>query len=346
MQLWRREPVTLEQLERRYAPRTGRARVGSEAMAPSGGTDLFAASDERKSSPAWHGALFLLTLFSMMAAGAMQQGVNPFHGFERLVHLVEGVPFAATLLGILTVHEFGHYFAARHWGVKASLPYFIPLPYISFLGTLGAVIRIRSAIPHKRALLDIGASGPVAGFIVALAACVVGLPQSRIVDPGYFRELPFAGAESVIELGAPLIFKALSALLMPPVRDGGIVLLSPIAFAGWVGLFITAFNLFPVGQLDGGHIIYALFGRGHRYVGRAAFGVLLGLGGYGILTMFWDLPSGWVGWLFLAFFLGMFGKDHPPPFYPNIPLDRRRRRVGILCLLLFAVCFTPVPFSA
>ena len=108
-----------------------------------------------------HGVLFVLTLLSMMAAGAMQQGVDPLVSLRTLVHLIEGVPFAATLLTILTVHEFGHYFAARSWGVKASLPYFLPLPYVSFLGTLGAVIKIRSAIPHKRALLDIGAAGPL-----------------------------------------------------------------------------------------------------------------------------------------------------------------------------------------
>ena len=110
-------------------------------------------------------------MVSMAAAGAMQQGVDPLSSITALVHLVEGIPFAATLLLILTVHEFGHYFAAQRWGVKASLPYFLPLPYISFLGTLGAVIKIRSPIPHKRALLDIGASGPLAGFVVALVAC-------------------------------------------------------------------------------------------------------------------------------------------------------------------------------
>ncbi|MEE3258282.1 MAG: site-2 protease family protein, partial [Candidatus Latescibacterota bacterium] len=114
--------------------------------------------------PWLHLLLFALTMFSMTAAGAMQQGVDPLSSLAALVHLVEGIPFAATLLFILTVHEFGHYFAARRWGVKASLPYFLPLPYVSFLGTLGAVIKIRSPIPHKRALLDIGAAGPLAGF--------------------------------------------------------------------------------------------------------------------------------------------------------------------------------------
>ena len=157
MQLWRKRPPLPhapsrhDQLE---------FEMGRERSAGEPPVSAVARRNERPaSSPVLHAALFLLTLFSMTAAGAIQRGVNPLSGFGQLVHLVEGIPFAATLLGILTVHEFGHYFAARYWRVKASLPYFIPLPYVSFLGTLGAVIRIRSPIPHKRALLDIGASG-------------------------------------------------------------------------------------------------------------------------------------------------------------------------------------------
>ncbi len=298
-----------------------------------------------RSRPWVHVILFVLTLASMMAAGAMQQGVSPFHDVSGLVHLVEGIPFAATLLLILTVHEFGHYFAARKWRVRASLPYFLPLPYVSFLGTLGAVIRLRSPIPHKRALLDIGAAGPLAGFIVAIAACAIGLPQSEVVSPDYFRESPFQHPEPVIELGAPLLFAVMSGALMPAVEPSDLVLLSPVAFAGWVGLFITAFNLLPIGQLDGGHIVYALFGPRHREVARATFGVLLGLGLYGIFSIMWDLPQGWPGWLGLAFFLTLFGRDHPAPYYPYVPLDPWRRRVGWLCLFVFGVCFTPVPFS-
>ncbi|HJP31397.1 MAG TPA: site-2 protease family protein [Candidatus Latescibacteria bacterium] len=297
-----------------------------------------------------HVLLFFLTLFSMMVAGAMQQGVNPLLGWGQLVHLVEGLPFAATLLAILTVHEFGHYFAARRWQVKASLPYFIPLPYLSFLGTLGAVIRIRSPIPNKRALLDIGASGPIAGFVIAVIACAVGLPMSRIVDAGYFGQLPRQLEPDTIQLGAPLLFDFLSNWLLPAVGDEQLVLLSPVAFAGWVGLFITAFNLFPVGQLDGGHIAYALTGSAHRLVGRLTFSALLVLGAYGVLSLVADLPAhwpaGWPGWLALALLLTVFGRDHPPPYNPTIPLDRRRRVIGILCLTIFILCFTPVPFGA
>ena len=274
----------------------------------------------------------------MTAAGAMQQGVDPLSSISALVHLVEGIPFAATLLFILTVHEFGHYFAARRWGVKASLPYFLPLPYISFLGTLGAVIKIRSPIPHKRALLDIGAAGPLAGFVVALIACFVGLARSAVISADYFHIYP-------IDLGSPLLFSGIAALVLPEIGPDQLVLLDPIAFAGWVGLFITAFNLFPIGQLDGGHIVYALFGSWHRHIARTAYAILLAMGVYGILSLIWELPHGWPGWLGLAFFLTIFGKDHPPPYDTFTSLDRRRRLVGYLCLLIFVICFTPVPFA-
>ncbi len=297
-----------------------------------------------------HVLLFFLTLCSMMVAGAMQQGVNPLLGWSQLVHLIEGLPFAATLLGILTVHEFGHYFAARRWGVKASLPFFLPLPYLSFLGTLGAVIRIRSPIPHKPALLDIGASGPIAGFIVAVIACIVGLPMSEIVANDYFGQLPRQLEPATIQLGVPLLFGWLSDWLLPAVGEHQLILLSPVATAGWVGLFITAFNLFPVGQLDGGHITYALTGTRHRVIGRLTFAALLGLGTYGAWSLFGELPEGWPvgwpGWLALALLLSLFGRDHPPPSHPRIALDLKRRAVGILCLIIFLVCFTPVPFGA
>jgi membrane-associated protease RseP (regulator of RpoE activity) len=290
---------------------------------------------ETVETPRWkHLLLFVLTLLSMTTAGAMQQGVNPFSGVASIVHLVEGIPFAATLLGILGVHEFGHYFAARRCGVKASLPYFLPLPYISIIGTLGAVIRIRSPIPHKRALLDIGAAGPLPGLAVAIIACAVGLAQSTVVETGYFQMYP-------VQLGAPLLFEGLSLLMLPEVGSGQLVLLNPIAFAGWVGLFITALNLLPVGQLDGGHIAYALFGRHFRHLARVTFVSLLAMSSYNILRWGWAQSP---VWLVLAFILVMLGTDHPPPRDPVPTLGPGRKFVGILCLLTFVACFTPVPF--
>ena len=301
----------------------------------------------KQSHPAMHVLLFVLTLFSMMAAGSMQQGVNSLQGLDQLVHLVEGWPFASTLLAILTVHEFGHYFAARRWGVKASLPYFLPLPFVSFLGTLGAVIRIRSPIPNKQALLDIGAAGPLSGFVVAVTACIVGLPLSTVVEPGYFDVLPRQLEPTTIQLGAPLLFQGLSAWLSPEViAEDQMVILHPIAFAGWVGLFITAFNLFPVGQLDGGHIVYALASRAHSMIGRFTFSALMGLGLYGVFSLFWEVPAGWPGWLVLALLLTFFGRSHPPLYHPATSLSTGRRWIGWLCFLVFALCFTPAPFSA
>ncbi|NKB67651.1 MAG: site-2 protease family protein [Candidatus Latescibacteria bacterium] len=296
----------------------------------------------RPHSPWIHLLLFVLTLFSTTTAGALLQGFNPFADWASLAYLRQGLPFAVTLMAILTVHEFGHYFAARHWGVKASLPYFLPLPPFPFiLGTGGAVIKIRSPIPHRRALLDIGAAGPLAGFVAAVIACIAGLSQSALVDAGYFYHDP-------IQLGASLLFSGLSALVLPQIGADQLVLLSPVAFAGWVGLFITAFNLFPVGQLDGGHIVYALFGFKHRPIARGAFAVLLALGLYGILFFVWDRPAGWpqgwLGWLLLAFLLALFGRDHPAPYDPSVRLDSGRRRLGYLCLAIFVLCFTPVPF--
>ena len=174
--------------------------------------------------PWLHLLLFLLTLLSVATAGAYQQGVNPFASLPTsLVHLIEGVPFAVTLLTILTVHEFGHYFAARRWGLRASLPYFLPLPPFPFiLGTGGAVIKIRSPIPHRRALLDIGAAGPLAGFIVAIAACFIGLTQSQIVTADYLFQ--------PIHLGSPALFTGISALLLPELGADQMVLLNPVAF--------------------------------------------------------------------------------------------------------------------
>ena len=344
MRWWRREPATPPRPESgadwpgpvRFSPGQGAGGVWPEVRRPPAPTPH---------RPSTHVLLFLLTLFSMMVAGAMQQGVDPLTELGQLVHLVEGWPFAATLLAILTVHEFGHYFAARRWGVKASLPYFIPLPYLSPLGTLGAVIRIRSPIPHKRALLDIGASGPLAGLVVAVAACLVGLPMSRIVEPGYFLELPGNLRPGVLQLGSPLLFEGLSAWLLPAAGEDSIVLLSPVAFAGWVGLVITAFNLLPVGQLDGGHIAYALLGDRHHALSRLCFVTLLAMGVYGVMSVLWDLPRGWPGWLLIALLLALVGRRHPPPYHAAIPLDRRRRAVAILCFVFLALCFTLVPLS-
>jgi len=271
-----------------------------------------------------HLLLFVITVFTTMAAGALQEGADIFTN-PGLIY--KGIPFSMALLLILGIHESGHYLASRYWGVRATLPYFIPLPpIISPLGTLGAVIKVRSQIPNRRALIDIGAAGPLAGFVVAVVVSMIGLGQSTIVP-----ETPSAGS---IILGDSVLFSFLTRSMIGSVPEGYTVMLNPVAFAGWIGLFVTMLNLLPVGQLDGGHIIYALFGYGHRIIARAAVIVLIPMGFL------------WIGWSFWAVLLiFLFGTRHPAPLDPYVPLDSRRKVVGYLSILIFVLCFTPTPFE-
>lgn len=263
--------------------------------------------------------LFLATVFTTLMAGALQQGVNVF---RNPVGLVSGIPFSFTLMAILLTHEMGHYLTSRRHGVGATLPFFIPAP--SIIGTFGAFIRMTSPIMNKRALIDIGASGPIAGFIVAILSVAVGLNYSLVI------ETPTAEG---LKLGSPLIFSAISDLTIGPIPDGHDVLLHPIAFAGWIGLFVTALNLIPIGQLDGGHVVYAVFGRRHRTISLIMIPVLILLGIYG-----------WPGWFLWAFLPLIFGINHPPVLDADSPLDRNRQIIGWISLAIFVLTFTPTPF--
>jgi membrane-associated protease RseP (regulator of RpoE activity) len=260
-----------------------------------------------------------------MAAGAMQAGVNPFSHPELLY---KGIPFSATLLLILGVHECAHYLAARQWGVRATLPYFIPVPPTLFMiGTMGAFIKLRSPIPNRNALVDMGVSGPLAGFVVAVLVSMIGLARSEVI------RMPEAMEGGALFLGNSLLFSFLSGAVIGHIPEGYDVMLSPVAFAGWIGLFVTAINLLPIGQLDGGHVIYALFGSRHRLIGKVTVVALLPLG------IFWQ---GWFVWAFLLFMV--LGMKHPPPYDMYQPLDPRRRLVGYVAIGVFLVSFTPVPF--
>lgn len=270
--------------------------------------------------------LFALTCVSTLLAGAMHAGVVDFT--VRPTWLLAGVPFAATLIGILGVHEFGHYFTARHYRAAVSLPYFIPAPPPLFLfGTLGAIIRMRSAVRDRNALFDIAAAGPLAGFVLALPATILGLTWSTLQP---------APAGEYLRVGDSAVTMLLTWLTMGTVPAGMIVYTHPIADAGWVGLFVTALNLFPVGQLDGGRIAYALFGRRHRVVGFAVFGATLVLG---VVTM----AMNWFVWAALIFFL--IGFAHGAPLDDVTPLSPARRLVGWACLALFVLLIPPVPLS-
>ncbi|HWP85588.1 MAG TPA: site-2 protease family protein [Terriglobia bacterium] len=239
--------------------------------------------------------------------------------------LVGGWIYSAAVLTILACHEFGHYFVARHYRVPVTLPYFIPFPF-SLFGTLGAVIRMSPRIPNRRALFDIAAAGPLAGLAPAIPITFVGLTLS---NPIHKANVP----EGVIHFADPLLFKGLSWLALGPLGSDVDLLIHPLAYAGWVGMFVTALNLLPIGQLDGGHISHALFGRRSRVVAFAMFGGLLAFS-------IWEQTFLWVPLLVLLF---LFGIQHPRVQDDGRPLGRKRVAVGILLGVIFTTCFTLVP---
>lgn len=273
--------------------------------------------------------LFLLTVFTTLWAGAYQAYNGPARGPVNFLltapeSLWRGIPFASALLFILTTHELGHYVLSKIHRVPASLPLFIPgLPH--FIGTFGAIIRMRGPILSRRALFDIGVAGPLAGFVVAVVALIVGLSLSTVVD---------RTATLGLQLGEPLLLQFLSWLVIGPLPPEADVVLHPVGFAAWFGLFVTSLNLLPIGQLDGGHVAYALWGRRQRTMALAFLPVLLALGFFG-----------WPGWFLWAFMAGLWGLGHPPVLDPHVPLGRSRTIVGWIALAVFVVTFVPVPFS-
>ena len=246
----------------------------------------------------------------------------------RASQIWSGFYYSATILAILGCHELGHYFACRYYDVDASLPFFLPLP-LFLTGTLGAFIRIREPIPTKRMLFDIGIAGPIAGFLVAVPALFVGLSMSHVA------RLPanFVG----YELGEPLLFKLASKLLWGTIPDGYSLNMHPIAFGAWFGLLATALNLIPAGQLDGGHISYAVLGRRSTYVTFTMMACAIALS---------FRATSWVVWTALMIaMLTYFGPHHPPTFDEHEPLDRGRSVLALVALAMFVLCFTPAPIS-
>jgi Zn-dependent protease len=235
--------------------------------------------------------------------------------------LLFGIPFSLTLMFILLAHEMGHYLYARRYHVYATLPFFVPFP--SLIGTLGAFIRIRSPIPSRDALFDIGIAGPIAGFLPASVAVFAGLMLSQPVAPG------FGGLEN--EPGFPLLFQFAARLLHIHLPLAALSL-HPIATAGWVGMFATALNLLPGGQLDGGHILYSLFPRHHRSISVLTVICLL------VLTKY-----GWVGWLLWSVLLWLTSRH--PPISPIPPLSPSRKLVAICAVAMLALAFSPTPFT-
>lgn len=279
--------------------------------------------------------LFALTLISTLAVGAQYassyaSGRTPdfdalFSTYAALLGhpqlLLAGAPFALTLIGILLAHELGHFFACRYYGISASYPYFLPAP--TLIGTLGAFIRIRSPIYNRKALFDVGLAGPVVGFLFAVPALAIAIYYSRVV--------PFSEAHATIVFGQPLAMRLLVAVLRPGVAPGDL-LLHPVGRAAWVGLFATALNLLPGGQLDGGHILYSVASKVHRKITIGVALLLIPLGIY-----FW---SGWILW---AVFLLAIGFRHPPLLNQWERLDRTRILWAAAAFLIFLLCFMPTP---
>ncbi len=280
--------------------------------------------------------LFAVTIISTLAAGvdfslAYARGQMPsfddfFHVYFLALRdphvLLAGLPFAITLMGILLAHELGHYFTCRYYEMTASYPYFIPFP--SLFGTMGAFIRIRSAITNRKALFDVGLSGPVVGFLFTVPALAFAIAHSKIV-PGVA-----AATNSQIAFGEPMLMRMLMAILRPHVLAQDL-LLHPVGRAAWIGLFVTSLNLLPASQLDGGHIVYALANRIHK---RATLIVAAALG---------LLAFQWLGWIVWAVLLLAIGYRHPPLIDRYEPLDRKRFVWAAVGLSIFVLSFMPVP---
>lgn len=232
--------------------------------------------------------------------------------------------YAVVLIGILLAHEMGHYLTCRYYRIDATLPFFIPAP--TLIGTLGAFIKIKSPITRKHQLFDIGVAGPLAGFVAAIPALIYGLSVSKIV-PSLPRD------ESLV-FGEPLLLKGIGMFLFGHVPAGYDVVIHPVAFAGWVGILVTALNLFPVGQLDGGHFLYALIGPKSR---KLAYWILAA---FIFLGVFY-----WVGWFIWALLIRFIGFRHPPVMDERNPLTPKRKLVAILVILIFIISFIPNPIQ-
>ena len=284
---------------------------------------------QKNARPWVNGLLFALTILTTTWAGAAHQGVNLLHEPGRFA---VGLPYALGLLAILGVHELGHYFMARYHGIRVTLPFFIPVPFA--LGTFGAFIEMRSRAENRRALFDVAVAGPLAGLAVAIPALLIGLRSSAIIAAG---AEPAAGMmHGGTAVGSSVLLTLLAKLsLGPALLEGHVLQLSPLAFAGWLGLMVTALNLLPIGQLDGGHIARAMFGRrAGETIGSVAMWTPLLLGLFvwpGLLT-----------WAIIVFFIAGRGES---PMDDLSPLTASRRWLGYAAFAILALILTPLPHT-
>ncbi len=301
--------------------------------------------DEKPGRQWLNGILFLITLFSVLYIGAAYGMSDAGISIENLdsasalteplkyLHL--GLPFAGTLLGILLAHELSHYFVARRYGSPVSLPYFIPMP-LPPMGTMGAVIVQRAPMRNRKAVFDIGVAGPLGGLVVAIPLLILGLSLSSLQPPP-------ANVQEVLQEGNSLLYLGIKYLVFGKIlpSNGEDVWLHSVAFAAWAGLLVTMINLIPVGQLDGGHVSYALLGRHSRILGSLLILAMLGWGG-------WNLVNGnqagsfWLVWSFLNM---VMNQRHPPPLNDVTKLGRKRIILGVVVLVIFVLTFTPIPLQ-
>jgi membrane-associated protease RseP (regulator of RpoE activity) len=276
-----------------------------------------------------------------MMAGATLIGKDYFESFSNVLY---GIQYSFAVISILTLHEFGHYFAAKYHKIEATLPYYIPLPLPGFhFGTLGAFIKIKSPIKNRTTLLDIGAIGPLAGFIASLIFLYIGynsLPDRKGIIEFVETIHPWdIGDEGInIVMGKSLLFAFFNDFLAGGRLPMNEIYHFPYIFAGWIGFLITALNLMPIGQLDGGHILYALTGKKARLVGISSFALLIILN-FVLIVQYWSFV--WVMWVILIFIL--IGFRHPPTLNDSFPLEKRSRFMGWICLAIFILCFPPLP---
>jgi len=286
---------------------------------------------ERTGIPWVNVVLFLITGATTILAGALWEGVdwisNPLMVFKDPIAVISGgLPFSLSLLAILGFHEFGHYFAARYHGVNVTLPYFIPAPpAITLIGSFGAFIKSKSAFINRKQLLDVGAAGPLSGLVIAIIVLAVGINSSHIQ--------PISEEISGIFFGESLLFKFMTFVIKGPVKGDNVLIISSVAFAGWVGILVTMFNLLPMGQLDGGHISYALFGRFQKKIAVVTLAALA------VLSFYWQ---GWIVWIFIGLLLR---PSHPPTLVDELPLGRGRKITGLVSILAFILCFIPNPVN-
>lgn len=284
--------------------------------------------------------LFLLTVASTLFTGALYEGVNPL---QDPLGMWRGIPFAFTVVVILGTHEMGHYIVARRHKADVSLPYFIPLP-LTLFGTLGAVIVQRSPFEDRKSLFDVGVAGPLAGLVVAIPLLAIGLLTSQVQ--------PYAIGDSTFFEGNSLFYLGMKRLLLGRLlpAQGLDVSLSPVAFAAWFGLLVTFVNLLPIGQLDGGHVLYALIGRRAWPIASLASQLLLAAGALGTAGALGHVPvlaeNFWPGWLVWGLLATWMRPQHPPPLNDLSRLGAGRKALGWLVVVLFFLLFTRMPFSS